>query len=141
MSIDTTKMVQDIIDRHNTVVKTLQRSDLKGNLFRCMEVWHTIACEGADITHMARSVGINVQVNMQTGEISILPTSVRYYSTQRPVGPGTFPKPAGNRVLNVENFDERKMVESIGRRAWGYVEFERPLDESAAEAYELVKED
>ena len=35
----------------------------------------------------------------------------RYYSTQRPVDLGTFPKPPGNAPVEIINFDERRMVE------------------------------
>ena len=62
----------------------------------------------------------------------------RYYSTQRPIGPGTIPsdpKPA-----EIVNFDSRQQEESIGRPAWGYVDYEEPLDDKTAADYELVKE-
>lgn len=65
---------------------------------------------------------------------------MRYYSTQRPVMPGSFPKPEGNRVTGVVGFDRREQVESIGRPAWGYIEYEKPLSDRDAEAYELVPE-
>ena len=63
---------------------------------------------------------------------------IRYYSTQRPIGPGTIPndpKPA-----EIVNFDSRQQVESIGRPAWGYVDYEDPLDDKTASDYELVRE-
>ena len=63
----------------------------------------------------------------------------RYYSTQRPIGIGCYPKPVGNKVLNIENFDERKKVPEISRKAWGYIEYEYPVDEDQLRAYELVK--
>ena len=62
----------------------------------------------------------------------------RYYSTQRPISPGTIPsdpKPA-----KVHNFDCRQEVESIGKMAWGYADYEEPMDEKVAEDYELAKE-
>ena len=31
----------------------------------------------------------------------------KYYSTQRPIGPGTVPQPEGNPPLEVINYDER----------------------------------
>ena len=40
---------------------------------------------------------------------------MRYYSTQRPVGPGTFPKLPENKVLEVHNFDAKTFCEEIGR--------------------------
>jgi len=63
---------------------------------------------------------------------------MRYYSTQRPVSLGTFP--GGHKVKEIFNFDERTFVESIGRKAWGWIEFEDELTEKEAANYELVKE-
>jgi len=62
---------------------------------------------------------------------------MRYYSTQRPVSPGTFPQPAGNKVTEVHNFDCRTFCEEIGREAWGYIDYEQPLDTEQAIDYEL----
>lgn len=63
----------------------------------------------------------------------------RYYLTQRPATLGTFPKPQGNRVLSIENFDERTFCEEIGREAWGYVEYEKPVSEVLLRNYEMVE--
>lgn len=63
----------------------------------------------------------------------------RYYSILRPVGIGTFPKPAGNKVENIENFDDRQYVPEISHEAWGYIEYEKPLTEAEARQYDLVK--
>ena len=60
-----------------------------------------------------------------------------YYSIYRPIGPGTIPSIP--KPVNIENFDRREFVEAIGRSAWGYVEYEEPLDEKTAADYELVK--
>ena len=49
---------------------------------------------------------------------------MRYYSTQRPIGPGTFPKPQGNAVKEVFNFDSKT--------------YEQPIDPQAAADYFLV---
>lgn len=72
--------------------------------------------------------------------LSRIPAPVlhKYYSTQRPVGPGTYPKHPDYPVVNIVNFDERIFVEEINRGAWGYIEFERPLPLKQAEDYELV---
>lgn len=63
----------------------------------------------------------------------------RYYSTQRPLSLGTYPKPQGNKVLNIENFDERTYCEEIGREAWGYIEYELPVSEVLLKDFEMVK--
>lgn len=47
----------------------------------------------------------------------------RYYSTLRPVGPGTVPRG----FATFRNYDQPKFIEEIGRKAWGYVEYEKPL--------------
>lgn len=59
---------------------------------------------------------------------------MRYYSTLRPIGPGTCP---GN-FTDFENFDRRKHVDGINREAWGWVEYAEPLD--FPEKYDLVAE-
>ena len=64
--------------------------------------------------------------------------SYRYYSTQRPVAPGTFPKPQGNKVIEVKNFDTPRYFDSIGDDAWGYIDYEHILDNHEAEQYELT---
>lgn len=60
----------------------------------------------------------------------------RYYSTQRPVAPGTFP----GKPVEIHNFDRRQDVPGVGP-AWGYLEYEDPLDYPEAVNYELVRDD
>lgn len=64
--------------------------------------------------------------------------SYKYYSTERPVMPGSFPKPQGNTVLNIENFNDRSYVAKIGREAWGFIEYEKPISPVLLDDYELV---
>ena len=61
---------------------------------------------------------------------------MRYYSTQRPIFPGSFPRKA--EVQRIENFDRKKFCEEIGREAWGMIEYKRELQRAEADAYELV---
>lgn len=63
--------------------------------------------------------------------------TMKYYSTQRPVTPGSFPKPKDNPVLNIVNFDEKTFVPEIGCKAWGYVEYEKPLTQQEIKNYEM----
>ena len=63
---------------------------------------------------------------------------MKYYSTQRPVMPGGYPKPAGNAVKEIVNFDGRTFCEDIGRDAWGYVEYGTPLSDTDVREYELT---
>lgn len=59
----------------------------------------------------------------------------RYYLTQRPPAPGTFP----GKPVNMKAFDSREHVEEIGRPAWGWVEYEKPLTEKQIADYELTE--
>lgn len=63
---------------------------------------------------------------------------MRYYSTQRPLMPGGFPKPQGNKVTEVHNFDNRQYVDEIEREAWGWIEYEKAISAYDAHSYELV---
>lgn len=63
---------------------------------------------------------------------------VRYFSTQRPVGPGTYPKT--QEVRQIVNYDKREFVQTLGQEAWGYIDYAGELDEKEARAYELVRE-
>lgn len=59
----------------------------------------------------------------------------RYYSTQRPLTPGSCPR-AG--VQEVVNYNEKKFCEEIGMDAWGFVEYTRELTKQEADDYELT---
>lgn len=60
----------------------------------------------------------------------------RYYSTMRPVQPGSFPNRES--VEAIHNFDTKTFCEEIGREAWGYIDYREPLTKEQAEAYELT---
>lgn len=60
----------------------------------------------------------------------------RYYSTQRPVMPGGYPKPQNNEVLEIENFDNKKFVEEVGCQAWGYEERGDTLNSAAGNKFD-----
>lgn len=63
---------------------------------------------------------------------------MKYYSTQRPVMPGSYPKPQGNQIREICNFDQRTYCNEISREAWGYIEYTEPLAPSAVSNYELT---
>ena len=65
---------------------------------------------------------------------------MKYYSTERPIGPGTFPKYKDNKVLEVVNFDCKMYCVEVGRACWGYVEYEMAIPHNDAENYELLLE-
>lgn len=60
----------------------------------------------------------------------------RYYSTQRPISPGTYPN-GENKPISIENFDERQPVENGQLQAWGYLEYAEPLSQKEMKEYEL----
>mgnify|MGYP001024779851 FL=1 len=64
----------------------------------------------------------------------------RYYSTQRPVDIGAYPKPDGNAPVVVVNYDEdrRRPVAGGNLHAWGELTYRKPLAKELAEAYELA---
>ena len=64
---------------------------------------------------------------------------MKYYSTQRPVMPGGFPRPAGTKVITIHNFDRRTYCPDIDRMAWGWIEYDTELSGKDADDYELVK--
>ena len=60
----------------------------------------------------------------------------KYYSTQRPVDIGTFPK-TENGPVRFENFDKREDVEQGQFKAWGYLVYDAPLTAVQIYDYEL----
>jgi len=60
----------------------------------------------------------------------------KYYSTQRPVDIGTFPKTETGPV-KIVNFDSREWTENATFRAWGYVSYDTPLTQQQISDYEL----
>lgn len=63
----------------------------------------------------------------------------RYYSTQRPVDIGTYPKLPDNQPLSIVNYDDdRRRPVADGRlMAWGELTYAKPLTEKQMEDYEL----
>ena len=65
------------------------------------------------------------------------PGLYKYYSTQRPVDIGTFPKPPRNAPDEIVNYDQRVPVENGSFLAWGHLAYTRPLTKRQASDYEL----
>ncbi|MGM9608169.1 MAG: hypothetical protein ACI3XJ_11750 [Oscillospiraceae bacterium] len=74
------------------------------------------------------------QVEVKHAEV---PGLYKYYSTQRPVDIGTFPKPKGNAPDEIVNYDQRIPVEGGAFLAWGHLTYTKPLTEQEAADYEL----
>lgn len=65
------------------------------------------------------------------------PRRYKYYSTQRPIDIGTFPKLHGNEPDEIENYDQRVPVENGTFLAWGHIAYSKPLAEKEMYDYEL----
>lgn len=65
------------------------------------------------------------------------PDFYKYYSTQRPVDIGTFPRPKDNLPVGILNYGERRPVEGGAFRAWGELLYRKPLTEKERSGYEL----
>ena len=62
---------------------------------------------------------------------------MRYYSTQRPVTPGSYP--SSYEVSEICNFDQKTFCEEIGREAWGYIDFTEELPDDEAERWGVTR--
>lgn len=71
-----------------------------------------------------------------TEKIAPAPEVYKYYSTQRPVDLGTFPK-TENGPVKIVNFNDRESVEHGSIRAWGYLLYSAPLTQKQMDDYEL----
>lgn len=60
---------------------------------------------------------------------------MRYYSTQRPVTPGSYPKDG---AVCIENYGQPKFIDEIGRTAWGFIDYDRELTAEEAGRCELT---
>ena len=96
---------------------------------------------GNDRTAMEQDFADRVQDYQRLYKVGIVqieaPGLYKYYSTQRPVDIGTFPKPPHNAPDEIVNFDQRIPVEGGTFAAWGYLTYTRPLTVKQADDYEL----
>ena len=60
-----------------------------------------------------------------------------YYTLFRPPMIGAIPR---HGLTEIDDFDERKFVPSIGREAWGKVTYNRELTNKEISDYELMPE-
>ena len=58
----------------------------------------------------------------------------RYYCLYRPPCPGAIPRG----MTKIVAFDDKRHVDEIGRDAWGYVEYDKPLTAQQVIHYELA---
>ena len=60
----------------------------------------------------------------------------RYYSSLRPIGPGTYPKDGAQ---DIHNYDNRQYIEDAGCECWGYIDYNRELTPEELKNFELVQ--
>lgn len=96
---------------------------------------------GNDLAAMEEDFSDRVQDYQRLYHVEIAQTEApglyKYYSTQRPVDIGTFPKPPHNAPDEIVNYDQRIPVEGGAFLAWGHLTYTRPLTERQAADYEL----
>ena len=96
---------------------------------------------GNDLAAMEKDLTERVQDYQRMYHVKIVQTEVpglyKYYSTQRPVDIGTFPKPPHNAPDEIVNYDQRIPVEGGAFVAWGHLTYTKPLTEKQASDYEL----
>lgn len=88
----------------------------------------------SDLLNRIREYQRIFRVEVKHAEV---PGLYKYYSTQRPVDIGTFPKPKGNAPDEIVNYDQRVPVEGGAFLAWGHLTYTKPLTEQDAADYEL----
>lgn len=79
-----------------------------------------------------------ISIKYEIYEERIFNMVYRYYSTLRPASNETYPR--SESVIKIKNFDCRKMVGSILRFAYGYIDYSELLTEEEIEKYGLVRE-
>ena len=96
---------------------------------------------GSDRAALEQDFAARVQEYQRLYNVGVKQTEApglyKYYSTQRPVDIGTFPKPPRNVPDEIVNYDQRVPVENGSFLAWGHLTYTRPLTKRQASDYEL----
>ena len=90
---------------------------------------------GNDLAAMEQDFSDRVQDYQRLYHVEIVQTEApglyKYYSTQRPVDIGTFPKPPHNAPDEIVNYDQRIPVEGGAFLAWGASDLYKAADRKA----------
>jgi hypothetical protein len=96
---------------------------------------------GNDLPTLEKDLATRVQEYQRQFKVKIVQTEApglyQYYSTQRPVDIGTFPKPPHNAPDEIVNYDQCIPVEDGAFLAWGHLTYTKPLTKKQASDYEL----
>jgi len=100
--------------------------------------WGHYGCDRAALEQdlIDRVEDYQQQFRVQVARVEA-PGLYKYYSTQRPVAPGTFPTPDRNAPDEIVNYDQRVPVEGGAFLAWGHLAYTKPLTEKQVSDYEL----
>ena len=82
---------------------------------------------GSDRATLEQDFAARVQEYQRLYNVDVKQTEApglyKYYSTQRPVDIGTFPKPPRNAPDEIVNYDQRVPVENGSFLAWGHLTY------------------
>ena len=96
---------------------------------------------GNNLPAMEKDFADRVQEYQRLFKVKVVqveaPGLYKYYSIQRPVDIGTFPKPPHNAPDELVNYDQRVPVEGGAFLAWGHLTYTKPLTEKQVSDYEL----
>ena len=90
----------------------------------CFMIYHCDNC-GAEVIQ-------EYEMNYVDSEVR---KNHRYYLIQRPFTVGAIPNP--RKVIDSKEFTNKSFVPIIGQEAWGYVEYDEPLDEETCKHFGL----
>ena len=93
-----------------------------------------LAAESIQVAAMAQKF-----IDSNLTESNELKREIRYYSTQRPISIGTFPKPIGNEIINIVCYNEKSYSANLKCEAYGYVIYTKELTDKEVSDYELTK--
>ena len=103
-----------------------------------IHIWHYFTTEQAAVKDfLKRAADYEKDNSVSLVSEGPQPDSFKYYSTQRPIEIGTFPKGGGNDPIRFQNYDKRLPVEGGAFLAWGELEYEKQLTEDEMFCYEL----
>lgn len=118
------KTLEGIFERFNID----RPADFAGHSLSMSDVV-VLRCDGNATAHYADRFGFAEVPEFLEGPY-------KYYSLQRPVDIGTFPKTESGPV-KIVNFDKRAWMENATFRAWGYLQYDAPLTQKQIDDYEL----
>jgi N12 class adenine-specific DNA methylase len=110
-----------------------ERTDLRGLSEPEPPTPPEAAQEQAEPSELQKPDGFSLPETAETPAVAV---RHRYYSTQRPISIGTYPRDGGE-PLEIQSFDTRTPVENGAFQAWGWLEYDKPLTDKQARDYEL----